>query len=1392
MRICGLLHQHTVLLLLSACTTTGSEDSTSPAEIVFATNATPRAEVVRHTTGDTAREGFPFVAYGRVTDADTPADQLSVRWQVNGVDVCTHLLPNEDGEVSCEVTPTTGPLALALFATDPSGNEGSDTQTLTVTPTDAPEANLQATTSTNDRRYANIPIRVTGQVRDSETPLDTLAIVLTSDIEPTATFDLTVDASGALSAVSTLIEGDHTLTLTVTDETGKFGRASARLSVGAPNQPPACHIITPTAGLATETGQLTELLATASDPDIESARLWTVWSSDLDGILAEGPPAVAQDMLTSTILGYGQHTLSFQVTDEVGASCVANVIHTVGDAPVAEITAPLEGETVNEGEPVSFIGRVSDREDGPTDLVVEWTLPDGTLLDRATPSVDGTVSFTTDTLPRGASTVTLTAIDTTGFRESHTVEVVVNGAPSAPALSLSPSTPTTANDLTVSILVDAIDPEGEPIEYRTTWYKNGHLRTAGTDFTLPARATTRGETWTVSVVASDGLAQSEEATATVTIQNTAPVGVLAEISPATPTTADALVCVPSATDLDGDSVSWTFAWSIDGIDAGIVTDTLPGGSARRGQAVACSATPFDGASVGSSITSTTTIVANAVPNVASIGVAPQPATSADTLDCTVLTEDADHDFISTALSWWVNGVNIGVSDASIAAPSFVRGDTVFCAATPFDGWDTGATVASVPAIIQNGVPSITNIHVTPSSPTVSDALVCAATTADPDNDPLTVTYAWTVNGIAVGTGATLAPGAFSKGDLAVCTVEAADGITATVQPSDDVPIANTPPTLTDVDLSPATARAGDTLVCTPIATDADNDTLSVTTTWRVNGVDVGVSGDQLAGMFAKGDNVQCSIVLDDGDATVGPLSRSPVTIANTPPYVSTVNVTPPSPTTDQDLSCVVTGGDIDGDPVSYTYEWKVDGLSVSGDTGTLSHTTFSRGQQVTCAATPHDGILDGAALVSAASTVANSPPVLDAVSISPAQPTQSDTLTCTVSGHDEDGDEISYTYAWSRNHTPSGVSTATLDPSLTQRGDLWSCTATPNDGTAPGASASSADVMISNAAPEVLSVVLSSLSPSTDTTLTAIATTQDTDGDSVSVSWAWKVNGTLVPGATSASLSGLVFFDRGDTIEAIATPDDGSETGAPRASATATVGNAAPTAPIAQTAPAAPTESDDLVCVVDQPSTDADGDPITYTVSWDVDGAPWTGATYDTTWAGDTISAADTQGDETWTCTMTPNDGRSGGAATSVEATILPNQRVYFVEVDDLINQRGCGGPDTLARTSDGLNDWGFSWTDIDERTPISVAIDFSFGMVFGGDATFDTYLNGTPVDTVDAVAYNACPLSDVDTQPVTVIPSTLVSYLPNDQNELMFPFSGIEGLYADATGAYAIITVDY
>ena len=72
------------------------------------------------------------------------------------------------------------------------------------------------------------------------------------------------------------------------------------------------------------------------------------------------------------------------------------------------------------------------------------------------------------------------------------------------------------------------------------------------------------------------------------------------------------------------------------------------------------------------------------------------------------------------------------------------------------------------------------------------------------------------------------------------------------------------------------------------------------------------------------------------------------------------------------------------------------------------------------------------------------------------------------------------------------------------------------------------------------------------------------------------------------------------------------------------------------------------MCSAQYDAVDLDGDSVTLSYSWEVDGQA-------TNYITDTIPGGDTNSDEEWVCTVTPNDGTDDGAPVSISVIIDSN-----------------------------------------------------------------------------------------------------------------------------------------
>jgi len=1256
-------------LALSAILAGSSLLTGCPDQNVSAVNANPEATVTSHEDGDTVREGDTVTFWGIVSDPDHQTTSLLASWYLGGEKVCAADAPNSDGMTSCDAVVDIDDTSLSLEVVDPTGAAGAAIVTLNITPTDAPVVSI-VSPEASGVYYADQLITFEGLVADAEDDPTDLTVWWESSQEGELSVVSLPDSAGEVTGTGYLAEGEHAITLHALDTTGKDGTDSVVISVGGSNAVPSCEITAPESGSAGEEGALVTFEALVSDDDVSADWLDVTWTSDKDGDLGSSSPNSDGTVgFPYSDLTVNTHVVSLRVADDAGATCTDSIYYTVGTPPEVTLSSPESGEVYNEGESIGFSAEVSDVEDSPTALALSWDSDlDGTLSTQGADS-SGLAEFSLSTLSTGEHSLTLTVTDSDGFYATARRSFTVNALPTAPTVSISPDPATSADDL-VAAATGSTDPDGSgTVTYHYSWYEAGTYSLASTSAVFPASATTRGLSYRVVATPSDGDGDGEPGEAELTISNAAPVIATPTITPSSGVTSSStLTCSATATDADGDTPTIGYAWTNDSAGTSLGSGgsiSLTSTVASSGDTISCTATASDSYG-GTDSDSNSILVENGDPVVSGISITPSSGvTTSESLTCSATATDPDGDTTSISYAWnndtTMTSLGSG-SSLSLTPASSSPGDSISCTATASDGLG-GADSDSASVTVENTPPTISSVGISPSSGiTTASTLTCTATASDADGGTPTISYAWSNGGTSLGSGTslTLSTAIATTGDSITCTATATDTHGDSGSDSASVVVEGSAPSITSVTISPDPAYSDDVLSCSYSGfSDPDGDPDHSTYAWTIGGVAAGSSATLSAG-FTSGDTVACTVTPFDGADSGTPVSDSLV-ISNTPPELDDVTLTP-SPAYEGDtFSCSPgTYADLDGDSVSFAYAWDVEGVDPGVTTATLTSSYFDRDETVTCTVTPNDGADDGLAVVSNSITVSNTAPSITGVSISPSSPSASDTLTCSHSGYsDADGDADASTYAWTIDGVGAGTS-STLASGFGS-GDLVVCTVTPHDGTSAGA-ARSASVSIGNTAPVVDSVSLSPSTLYTDTTVSALVSTSDADGDTVSESYAWYVGGSLV-GETGSSLSGSSYFDKGQTVSVTVTPNDGSVDGTPVSSSSVTVLNTAPTAPSVSINPSEPTIEDDLVCVVDSHATDGDGDSVSYTFAWTVDGVAYvTGGSVDTgaAWVGpssttytdDTVPAEDLVSGEVWVCTVTPDDGSEDGTDDSASVTV--------------------------------------------------------------------------------------------------------------------------------------------
>ncbi|HJN75078.1 MAG TPA: hypothetical protein QGF58_14210 [Myxococcota bacterium] len=516
---------------------------------------------------------------------------------------------------------------------------------------------------------------------------------------------------------------------------------------------------------------------------------------------------------------------------------------------------------------------------------------------------------------------------------------------------------------------------------------------------------------------------------------------------------------------------------------------------------------------------------------------------------------------------------------------------------------------------------------------------------------------------------------------------------------------------------------------------------------------------------------------------------------NQPPTVTSVTLSPAEVHEGDSITSQVTWDDPEGDDVRLTYSWLVNGGMIQEGAGTvLTSDAFGSGDEIVLAVWGNDGEQDGPTTVSEPLTVLNSPPYVTSVTIMPADPTSSDTLTVEVEGADDiDGDDITLAIAWYIGNSEAATGEE-LGADLIWRGAEVYASVTPSDGSEEGEPLDSDKLTIANSPPVITEVTIGPEGAGSNDTLSATATAEDADGDSIIMRYDWYVDGDQVGGETGTELDSA-HFERDQVVYVIAAGNDGTSQGEGEKSAEITIVNGAPSAPVVEISPAEVGPDNDLSCAIADggESVDPDDDEeITYSFEWTVDGSSYSDAT-ETDWPGDTVSSDDTTVEDVWVCYGYGSDGSRVSDPGTDEITVVP---VYTIDRSDLTGMNAHCSTTAYKSMYNGCagNDVGFTWTDGESTAPSSVVIEVNHGI---GCSTMDytLYLNGNELTDTWALVYS-CQCDPTEAEWSTTLTAAEITdyYTVGGENEFIIEGDNCEGLTQNPAwdDAYARVLVAY
>ncbi|MFX0086733.1 MAG: hypothetical protein ACFFAU_13765, partial [Candidatus Hodarchaeota archaeon] len=391
------------------------------------------------------------------------------------------------------------------------------------------------------------------------------------------------------------------------------------------------------------------------------------------------------------------------------------------------------------------------------------------------------------------------------------------------------------------------------------------------------------------------------------------------------------------------------------------------------------------------------------------------------LDYTYYDEEAQPED-GTEIRWYKdNGtgftLQINRNDStSIPESALHKGDQWYATVKPKDGELFGTLVNSSIITVKNTPPQISSLVILPSNPKTTQQLTASNSTTDHDGDPITAYevrwYNPNLNSSYTNL-STITSDQTSKGETWWCELRAYDGFNYSVWlKSNNVTIENSAPSVNSLDLTPTNPKTSNTLTATYSYLDADNDAESGSMIrWYKDSILQGDLNDSLtvnSSLTSKGENWYFTVTPYDG-SDPGSLQQSPtVTIENTAPEATSLQITPTTPQTANTLTASYTFNDNDTDnETGSLYIWYKNGIlqGALNDSINVSSSYTSKGEVWHFKVRPSDGTDYGNWISCPTNvTIGNSDPSASNANIAPGSPKTGDALTATYDYSDPDSD----------------------------------------------------------------------------------------------------------------------------------------------------------------------------------------------------------------------------------------------------------------------------------------------------------------------------------------------------------------------------------------------------
>ncbi|MCX6303624.1 MAG: hypothetical protein NT040_01525 [Bacteroidetes bacterium] len=496
--------------------------------------------------------------------------------------------------------------------------------------------------------------------------------------------------------------------------------------------------------------------------------------------------------------------------------------------------------------------------------------------------------------------------------------------------------------------------------------------------------------------------------------------------------------------------------------------------------------------------------------------------------------------------WKINGTSITGATNSTYAFVPANGNMISCILASSETCTTGnpATSNTVTMTVNPLLPVSLSIAASANP-------VCAGTsvlfTATPVNGGTTPAYQWKVNGASV-TGATNAAYSFvpANGNAITCILNSSEPCT-TGNPATSNIITMTVNPLLPVSVSvsasanPVCAGTSVTFTATPV-----NGGTTPAYQWKVNGTSVtGATTATYSFIPANGNTIACILISNATCNTGNPATSNTVTMTVNPLLVVSMSLSVSANPVCAGTSVLFTATPVNGGTTP-AYQWKVNGTNVPGATNSSYAFVPVNFSTISCMLTSSEPCTTANPVTSPAITMTVNPLLPVSVSIAasanPVCAGTSVTFTATpVNGG------TTPAYQWKVNGTSvTGATTATYS-FIPANGNTVACVLTSNATCTTGnpATSNTVTMTVNPLLPVSVSITASANPVCAGTSVTFTATPVN---GGTTPAYQWKVNGTSVTGATTATYSFIPA--NGNTVACVLTSNATCTTGNPATSNT--------------------------------------------------------------------------------------------------------------------------------------------------------------------------------------------------------------------------------------------------